>query len=1494
MIYKKYLWGFFIVALTFMTAGVEDIFAVSKSESSQALEPAANSETSLDAAIQKTVGVDVPAYQKRPFTLKRDPEGNIDASSLTGGFEYANGPNPHLNRSVDEYLAKGKSAKVHSSLRRKLASKKDDKPIRILLYLKDQSRITEMDVSSKSKKDRSKYVIDTLKDKAWRSQRSVVSKLQDKKIKNEVSEFKEYWIVNMVSATVKKEVVEELAADPAIEAIYEDRLIPAPRPVAFEQPVLSPAPTLSPSPTPSPAVPAEWGVDRVRARELWAQGFQGRGIVVGSIDTGVDDSHPSLRGQMANMGNGRPGWVDFNTNSPIPIDDNGHGTHTLGTMVGTAQNSLGRAIGVAPEAKYYSARVFGPNEAFDSMFLAAGQWMLDPDGNPATDDQPQIVNNSWGSSYYGSANPWYRDMVRNWRSAGIMPVFASGNSAAASNFRFFSGFGGYWSVADPGNYPESFTVGASDNENNVAPFSSRGPSTYDGVEGIIKPDLVAPGVAVVSALAYGTDMYGDGSHFVGSDLYSASGTSMAAPHAAGAAALLMQKHPDWSMDEVEAAMVGKAAPLQKVDAYSSGAGLLDVASADKAQVVFLPRNFSLGRDDTSLDEWSAVKSFDVRNLTHSQKICAMGINTGTLPWSAVPTLEPANFWLGDRGKQTVTLNLTVNNLSTPNAQGWPNAYQGRLQAKLQDGTMTAGPLAFLKGPTLLMNRVGDYPEIVAIYKSDELFYWTFVDFGTSVALNLPFDGTYTLISTWYPEPTFMNGFRSGFHAVVHDQVSIGQRPVTETLSMIEANNTLNLNLVDIEGTPLSQYWVTSHLGPSGVQSSSAGLLVYGGFQVSNFSHNTTWNWKVLAEGSPGPEDIYSFSGSALRGVSGPVNWENSPEDFRHVTVRTHSVPEGGVSTSWSLRTASEDTVWQMHVMPRPGLFYNLPDTWNVSADPAHLAGNWPLTYSPAIFSLDQTFNGYLVDDAHYENPAVTVPDGASWDLGLGPFFSPLKTKNSATVARVQGYFLRSQMMDAITAECADAKCSSIGRYVMRGATGQLVSSGPFPPTGSWSLSSPGSYHLTLSKFRPYDIRDSQGDGSLTLRFDTLRSDKNPPSLTRFQIVSDDKLTDTVHGRAALSSVRFNVTDDTGPVYSAKLWYSFGFLPDRELPLVSLPGAGDYEAVIPQDISGGQDGYVTLKVQAEDASGNTMEYRMDPAFFFSYSGKLPPEFESINKQETDVTGGLELTVRVQARDPAGETLTLSACFEDGSGLETIGANFSDHGDGSGTLTWVAPSRQLENPSLPVVFTASNASGLTARQLARLVPGEGRMRMVGVVRDGFATLPTPMAGVTLVIKDNNNQIIESVVTDAQGYYYSKLLLRGRYYHIRPSLAHHTFEPNGRVVYLEDGPPTRSIDFLAHRNEYPFRGYVRDAAGVGISGVTLKVLFNGSEMGQQTTNSQGYYESVYCVVGRDYKLVPSKKGYLFTPAEQTINLRWGGGAPPSVDFSARQALLALPKKK
>lgn len=289
---------------------------------------------------------------------------------------------------------------------------------------------------------------------------------------------------------------------------------------------------------PSPASRADH-LAQAGAPAAWRLGATGAGAVVGLLDSGVDWRHPALAdGYRGRDGHHDHAWadlVDGARGSREPIDPNGHGTHVAGLAVG--HDASAGALGVAPGAEWVAVRVFdGLGETTDLALLRGGEWLLAPtdrDGrNPRPELAPDVVNASWNLD--SGADPLYEPLLAAWRAAGIVAVFAAGNNDDAT--------GSYGTVRAPGSSALALSVGAIDARGAIWPLSRGGP-TWDGR---LKPDLVAPGVAVVSSAP-------------GGGLEARSGTSMATPLVAGAAALLRGAAPWLGPEDVGTALRRSAA-----------------------------------------------------------------------------------------------------------------------------------------------------------------------------------------------------------------------------------------------------------------------------------------------------------------------------------------------------------------------------------------------------------------------------------------------------------------------------------------------------------------------------------------------------------------------------------------------------------------------------------------------------------------------------------------------------------------------------------------------------------------------------------------------------------------------------------------------------------------------------------------------------------------------------------------------------------------------
>ena len=349
--------------------------------------------------------------------------------------------------------------------------------------------------------ERGDYVHDTLVAAAESSQKAAIAALEESG-----TEYTSYWASNAI-------LVEDGSLDLATDLAADVQVLevrPTTRHVLEE-------PETTDGAVPNAAADSTYGIEAIHADDMWGLGFTGDGVVVAGLDTGVSRSHPALAAQYRGAtSGGNYNWFDSVGSSTIPSDDHGHGTHTMGTMVGTDDGAMN--IGVAPGAEWIAANGCAA-ECADATLIASGQWLLAPtrlDGTAADPaKRPHVVNNSWGLSF--STDPFMEDVISAWEAAGIFSTWANGNE----------GEFGCETSGSPGARTLSYSVGAFTPSGAIASYSSRGP----GQSGTVKPDIAAPGSTVRSAVPGG-----------GYDQWS--GTSMAAPHVAGAVALLWDAVPE--------------------------------------------------------------------------------------------------------------------------------------------------------------------------------------------------------------------------------------------------------------------------------------------------------------------------------------------------------------------------------------------------------------------------------------------------------------------------------------------------------------------------------------------------------------------------------------------------------------------------------------------------------------------------------------------------------------------------------------------------------------------------------------------------------------------------------------------------------------------------------------------------------------------------------------------------------------------------------------
>ena len=422
-------------------------------------------------------------------------------------------------------------AGIDEGLARQLKHLAPYEEVPVIITMKGAERPEQYQVQDRRTRDG--RLVKALQHRARLSQPRIKRHLEGKHAKN----LKQFWIINALAATVRADQVEELAAQPDVKSVQYDAV------VTYAAPV--PA-TSNPLP--------EWNLAATGVPDLWATGQTGKDIVVATMDTGLDPNHPDLAGKWRG---GNNSWFDPHGEHTTPYDVVGHGTQVMGLLVGG--NSSGYRIGVAPDAKFISAKIF--NDAGQSTYSdihAAFQWLLDPDNDPNTADTPDVVNASWGlPGTNNKCNIEFDTDIRMLKTAGIAVVFAGGNDGPAPA-----------TAVSPASSAGVISSGAVDSALNLSYFSSHGPSPCGG--GTF-PTFVAPGESVFTSDISSTGAY---------PYIIVSGSSFAAAQVAGIMALLAGKYPNLPVSDLEVALTQSIQDLGVIGADNSyGLGLVNAGAA---------------------------------------------------------------------------------------------------------------------------------------------------------------------------------------------------------------------------------------------------------------------------------------------------------------------------------------------------------------------------------------------------------------------------------------------------------------------------------------------------------------------------------------------------------------------------------------------------------------------------------------------------------------------------------------------------------------------------------------------------------------------------------------------------------------------------------------------------------------------------------------------------------------------------------------------------
>ena len=907
----------------------------------------------------------------------------------------------------------------------------------------------------------------------------------------------------------------------------------------------------------------------IKAQAAWQTfGTTGKNIKIGILDTGIDYTHPDL-GQGFGAGFKVVDGYDFVNNDPDPMDDHGHGTHVAGIAAANGATYKG----VAPDAQLVAYKVLGSNgSGYDSWILAAIERAVDPDENPATEDALDVVSMSLGRPPDGTEP--LSEAVNNAVMKGVVFCIAAGN--AGLNL----------TIGTPGIAANAITVGATDNQLNTAPFSSRGPTEQLR----LKPEVAAPGVDISST-------------FLQHGYQSMSGTSMATPHVAGAVALILEKHPDLTPAMIKSLLMTTAqTSLTSSSPWEQGAGVIDVYQALSTSFMvssgFL--DFGLAEETSSINK---TQTFSLKNnstLVQSFNLTSEG-ELSSSPFSL--TISPSQLTLQPGEEHLIT--ITLSSSAGAALQNLPDAYTGRIY--ISNGLTTARIESFLMNPQYTdISFEGQLPDRVIVVGIEGSFYWvpyTPQPDKTSMRLYLP--------AAKYDIVTF---YDNGLRILITEGIDTHEN-LAITLRKADVKNLMAFKPLDENGNTIDVS--VNAAGTAVLTGNNRNIVTMFISFVDTLYFSNTENYGIeFGYNNHVNGKYYDITAGTDWGISSGGTYSNAPNAFSKISLRNPSVQIGESQMTTAFIKFGSPYAWAVTWNPSP---LELPAGFDLYQTQRKSTSGYLgifFSFAPTAGKSGYTWETYDIRSEegdqisfyqHIDRKQVTVhKKELVYPLGKTiPLFNMI-SGHSDTGINYETFLSRGAFNHAFGERESGTVAYHLhqsGVTIKKGLILQSIhhntdSYFPTVPT------SPGRYNLDF-EYRDFQTAGRFAVAKLSTTFDTNNIDKNPPHLKLIRLISNDEDTNELQTSIG-AKLLLTMLDGCDACYTSGI----------KTPTANIKkeGAADWSALTIESLSANEykadlpalePGYYVVQIKGEDNAGNYFSYEVTPSFYVGEEPQRTP-------------------------------------------------------------------------------------------------------------------------------------------------------------------------------------------------------------------------------------------------------------------------------------------------